>query len=206
MALYNKSYQDFNIISVVDRITKTKDTKRRKLDSPDRSEKVQRWKSKPNSPTMRPGYLPPTRDDILGGNAAPRDLRRPANTDRQRREQADRANDSPEIPASDERFLCSSSQPNLYEIAVYDGFGRRQDGQVVIFEAKPENPGPQVRGSPEDTEGFDDEGPDMPAAPVAMSLVENRQRVSSDTTYFAYFAAEEMVMAWYSGPTGKIQD
>ncbi|UYV79688.1 GVQW3 [Cordylochernes scorpioides] len=44
----------------------------------------------------------------------------------------------------------------------------RQDGQVVIFEARPENPGPQVRGSPEDTEGFDDEGPDTTAAPVAM--------------------------------------
>ncbi|UYV63613.1 hypothetical protein LAZ67_2004971 [Cordylochernes scorpioides] len=39
---------------------------------------------------------------------------------------------------------------------------------VVIFEARPEIPGPQVRGSPEDTEGFDDEGPDTTAAPVAM--------------------------------------
>ncbi|UYV83362.1 K02A2.6-like, partial [Cordylochernes scorpioides] len=46
---------------LADRITKTKDTKRRKLDSPDRSEKVQRWKSKPNSPTMRPGYLFPNK-------------------------------------------------------------------------------------------------------------------------------------------------
>ncbi|UYV70426.1 hypothetical protein LAZ67_7002956 [Cordylochernes scorpioides] len=42
----------------IDRITKTKDTKRRRPDSPDRSEKVQRWKSKPNSPTIRPIICP----------------------------------------------------------------------------------------------------------------------------------------------------
>ncbi|UYV82746.1 hypothetical protein LAZ67_22000718 [Cordylochernes scorpioides] len=42
--------------------------------------------------------LPPTRDDILGGNAVPRDLRRPANTDRQRREQTDHPNDTAENP------------------------------------------------------------------------------------------------------------
>ncbi|UYV66160.1 hypothetical protein LAZ67_4000513 [Cordylochernes scorpioides] len=36
----------------------------------------------------------------------------------------------------------SSGQPNLYEVPVDDGFGRRQNGQVVIFEARPENPGP----------------------------------------------------------------
>ncbi|UYV75271.1 hypothetical protein LAZ67_12003217 [Cordylochernes scorpioides] len=59
------------------------------------------------------------------------------------------------------------SFPNLYEVPVDDGFGRRQNGQVVIFEARPEDPGLQVRGSPEDTEGFNDEGPDTPAAPVA---------------------------------------
>ncbi|UYV64665.1 CLCN3 [Cordylochernes scorpioides] len=64
----------------------------------------------------------------------------------------------------------SSGQPNLYEVPVDDGFGRRQDGQVVIFEARPEIPGPQVRGSPKDTESFDDEGPDTPAAPVAIAV------------------------------------
>ncbi|UYV71884.1 K02A2.6-like [Cordylochernes scorpioides] len=64
------------------------------------SEKEQSWRNKPTIPTKRPRNLSPNKRDIYGGNAAPRDFRRPANTDRQRREQADRANDSPEIPAS----------------------------------------------------------------------------------------------------------
>ncbi|UYV67606.1 hypothetical protein LAZ67_5001354 [Cordylochernes scorpioides] len=37
----------------------------------------------------------------------------------------------------------SSGQPNLYEVPVDDGFGRRQDGQVVIFVARSEDPGLQ---------------------------------------------------------------
>ncbi|UYV84686.1 hypothetical protein LAZ67_X003094 [Cordylochernes scorpioides] len=44
------------------------------------SEKEQRWRNKPASPTKQPSNLfPPTRDDIYGRNAAPTDFRIPAN-------------------------------------------------------------------------------------------------------------------------------
>ncbi|UYV75441.1 hypothetical protein LAZ67_13000279 [Cordylochernes scorpioides] len=65
----------------------------------DRSEKVQRWKNKPTIPTKRPSNLSP-KIYIYGRNDAPRDLRRPTYTDRQRQEQAEHPNDTVEIPAS----------------------------------------------------------------------------------------------------------
>ncbi|UYV77155.1 hypothetical protein LAZ67_14003460 [Cordylochernes scorpioides] len=63
----------------------------------DRSENEQRWRNKPTIPTKRPSNLSPK---IFTEETPPQGTSADPLTARQRREQADRANDSPEIPSS----------------------------------------------------------------------------------------------------------
>ncbi|UYV64739.1 hypothetical protein LAZ67_3001828 [Cordylochernes scorpioides] len=51
-------------------------------------------------------------------------------------------------------YAANMATPNLYEVPVDDGFCRCQGGQVVIFEARPENPGTQDRGKIWDASRF----------------------------------------------------
>ncbi|UYV77066.1 hypothetical protein LAZ67_14003110 [Cordylochernes scorpioides] len=64
------------------------------------SEKEQRWRNKPASPTKQPSNLSPQQETIFTEETPPQRTSAYPLTDRQRREQADRANDSPDIPAS----------------------------------------------------------------------------------------------------------
>ncbi|UYV84200.1 hypothetical protein LAZ67_X001501 [Cordylochernes scorpioides] len=64
------------------------------------SEKERRWRNKPASPTKQPSNLSPQQETIFTEETPPQRTSAYPLTDRQRREQADRANDSPDIPAS----------------------------------------------------------------------------------------------------------
>ncbi|UYV82935.1 hypothetical protein LAZ67_22001437 [Cordylochernes scorpioides] len=64
------------------------------------SEKEQRWRNKHAIPTKRQSNLSPQQETIFTEETPPQRTSAYPLTDRQRREQADRANDSPDIPAS----------------------------------------------------------------------------------------------------------
>ncbi|UYV69248.1 K02A2.6-like [Cordylochernes scorpioides] len=64
------------------------------------SEKEQRWRNKPAIPTKRQSNLSSQQETIFTEETPPQRTSAYPLTDHQRREQADRANDSPDIPAS----------------------------------------------------------------------------------------------------------
>ncbi|UYV84866.1 hypothetical protein LAZ67_X003775 [Cordylochernes scorpioides] len=54
------------------------------------------------------------------------------------------------------------------EVLINTHLGRGEDGQGVILQAMPEDPGLQVRGALDDGEGLKDDRPDPPTGPVAL--------------------------------------
>ncbi|UYV82040.1 hypothetical protein LAZ67_21000550 [Cordylochernes scorpioides] len=81
----------------------------------------------------------------------------------------------------DERIFLDAPYLQAQEVLEDTGLGRRQDGQGVVLQVKPEDPSLQVRGPLDDSEGLQDDRPDPPTGPVAYQAM-----VGSDSLYCKY--------------------